>query len=329
MKDNDKIEIQNLLAKKLEKYVTIIIKEYGDYINERDLFRLNQIRNYNDMIRIYDTGTITCLVTSNNIINFPESVYKLLKKVNLIPGSGIKKNHLAYNNENIILNDNTFEDYMKHVFLKGMDAKDFYEENLLHESLHFCGAGGSVPLLEGLTEHRTRELAKKYNLKTTGCGYPKEVKIVDELENIFGKDFMSFYLFDKGGTRSLEYLINNFGFEASNFLEKINQTMNNEFYTKYYNKTMDFKGLLAPLKKAKAYSDLKYDDVYKIIEDYKERISKLDNEKLINIDVRVKEGNSSETELSPNNNHNNTQKVLEVHSFQKTTNELESRGKRK
>lgn len=264
MDDQTRENIKENLAHKLEKYVKIILKEYGDVINLQDIIRLKQIKNYKNEIEIWNTETISCFVTSNpKKINFPEQVYKLLKNIKKIPGNGIMKKHLPYNKDNIIINDNTFVTYMKHVFIKGIEAKEFYEENLLHESLHFCGSGGASPILEGLTEHRTRELAKKYNLKTTGCGYPKEVKIVDELQEILGKKFTDIYLFDQ--KKGIEYLEKEQGKEATNFFKKILYTMDDEFDHKYNDKQEEFNGLLAPLKKTLAYSQLEYKETHKLI----------------------------------------------------------------
>lgn len=274
MSDKEKDEIIESLALLLKQYVQIILREYGDVIKTEDIIKLKQIVDYKDVIKIADTGTISCYVTSNKEIFFPESIYKTLNSLKFIPGYGIKKKHKTYTGENVVLNDNTFLTYMKHLFIKGADAKEFYEEMLLHESLHFCGSGGARPLLEGLTEHRARQLAKKYNLKTTGCGYPKEVQIVDELEQIFGEKFMNMYLFDRGGFRSWEYLGKEFGVEAQEFLKKLEHSMEEEFRSKYYEKGFKFKGLFAPIKKFKTYSDLNYEEVYKMINDYKENLMK-------------------------------------------------------
>lgn len=294
MNDKQKEKIKEGLAIQLEQYVKIILKEYGDVIKTEDIIRLKQINDYKDMIRIANTGTISCLVTQSKIIFFPETVHKMLNALKLIPGRGINKNHRAYNVDNVVLNENTFETYMKHLFIKGADAKEFYEENLLHESLHFCGSGGVGPLLEGLTEYRTRELAKKYNLKTTGCGYPKEVKIIDELQQIFGDKFLNMYLFDKGGHRSWEYLGEHFGPEAQDFFKKVEWSMEDEFRSKYFDKTQEFNGLLAPLKKTKAYSSLNYEETYNLIRAYKE--GKKKSEQLGNKEESISNSKSNNNE---------------------------------
>ncbi len=331
MSDKQKNEIIDNLAQRLQEYVLIILKEYADVINPDDIIRLKKINNYKDEIKITDTGTITCLVTPDKKMLFPESVNKILNIVKRIPGSGMKKNHKSYNEDNIIINNNTFETYMKHTFLKGNDVKEFYEENLLHESMHFCGAGGAGPLLEGLTEHRTRELAKKYNLKTTGCGYPKEVKIVDELQQIFGEKFMSMYLFNSGGVKSTMYLIENYGVEALHFFENVEKSMSDEFKNKYYDKTMNFKGLLAPIKKAKAYSELKYKDVYNMIDDYKKTlIGKNINEHVKKDDYEEQPENNDNIQVDIQiSNGKEIKKVLQVHNSYNKDDMKDSRGVRK
>ena len=273
MDNQTKENIQETLAIQLENYVKIILKEYGDVINIEDIIRLKQIKDFKNEIIIWKTGTISCFVSKPDYkINFPEQVYNLLNKIKKIPGNGLLKKHLPYNKDNLIINDNTFVTYMKHIFIKGIDAKEFYEENLLHESLHFCGSGGSNPILEGLTEHRTRELAKKYNLKTTGCGYPKEVKIVDELQNILGEKFMNLYLFDTN--KAWKYLEQEQGQEAKEFFKQVLNSMNSEFKHKYYGKTSEFNGLLAPLKKTLAYQQIDYNETHRLIKEYKEKLSK-------------------------------------------------------
>ncbi len=297
-----KENIQETLALQLENYVKIILKEYGDVINIEDIIRLKQIKDFKNEIIIWKTGTISCFVSSPDYkINFPEQVYNLLNKIKKIPGNGLLKKHLPYNKDNLIINNNTFVTYMKHIFIKGIDAKEFYEENLLHESLHFCGSGGSSPILEGLTEHRTRELAKKHNLKTTGCGYPKEVKIVDELQNILGEKFMNLYLFDTN--KAWKYLEQEQGTEAKEFFKKVLRSMNSEFKHKYYDKTPKFNGLLAPFKKTLAYSKIKYNETHKLIKEYKEKLLK-----------QQKKSTTSSTLISSNSKKNektiNSQKKI-------------------
>lgn len=295
MSDKQKKELIDELAQQLEKYVSIILKEYGDLIQLEDIIRLKNVKDFREYIRIWDIGTITSLVTSDHKIHFPEKVYEILNKIKYIPGNGINKKHQVYNDDNVVLNDNTFETYIKHVFIKGMNAKEFYEENLLHESMHFCGSGGSSPLLEGLTEHRTRELAKKYKLKTTGCGYPKEVKIVDELQKIYGEKYMSLYLFDRGGKKSREYLENNYNQDAVELFDNVISLMEKQFHVKYFDRTSDFTGFLAPLKKAKAYSELDYEVVYKLIDDYKSKhknASKNSNNDELSVNTEDKSNNN-------------------------------------
>lgn len=104
-----------------------------------------------------------------------------------IPGYGINTNHKSYNKNDLILNDNTFLDYIKHAFIAGLNPEQFFLETFLHETLHL---GGSSALRKGFTELKTRQLDNKYNFITSGCGYPKEVKIA----NILKKNLVSTFL---------------------------------------------------------------------------------------------------------------------------------------
>lgn len=279
MRNKKKEELKEFLSLKLEQYVKYILKEYSNAIEDTDLERINKISDYKEHIKIMETGTISCYVNDGKEkkIFFPENISKILKMLKIIPGYGTDKNHETYTKENIVSNNNTFETYLKHMLIKGENEKEFYEENLLHESLHFCGAGGVTPLLEGLTEYRTRELAVKYDLKTTGCGYPKEVQIVEQLQELFGEKFMNMYLFNCGGDKSLNYLREQYGKEALTLLEKVEKSMKKEFMHKYYEKTFDFKGIFAPIKKCKAYRELNYEETYELINEYKEKFAKLES----------------------------------------------------
>ena len=42
----------------------------------------------------------------------------------------------------MIINNNSFMDYVIHLFISGTNAEGYYQDLLLHETLHFCGSGG-------------------------------------------------------------------------------------------------------------------------------------------------------------------------------------------
>lgn len=298
MNKNKKENIKNILAKQIKEYMEIIIKEYGEYIPCEHLIYLKTIEDLKDKIHIEKTGTITLFVRDGEFY-FPEHVEGILNKLKFVPGFGRDKNHKCYNNDNLIENDNTYIDYMKHMHKKGITSEEFYLETLLHETLHFCGAGGSTPLLEGINELTTRKLAKKYNLTTSGCGYPKEIKIVCELEKILGEEMLNKILFTRGSQVDME-IQEKYGFEIYNLFRNIHLEMNKEFYPKYYDKS--FPGLLGPLKKTKAYSEINYEKVYQLIKDYKTKQKK-------------KESNIDKTKPLPKNTNRKT--VIDIYNANK------------
>lgn len=151
--------------------------------------------------------------------------------------------------------------------------------------MHLCGSRGSSPLFEGLTEYKTRKVALKYNLKTTGCGYPKEVKIVEELTKIFDSRFMDMYSFMPG--KAWDYLGENFGDKAQRFLYDIENLMDDEFKSKYYDKMHEFDGVLGPIKKINAYNSLNYDEVYKAINNYKNELKQLEDRNKVLVHEQV------------------------------------------
>ena len=310
MNPKEKDKIIEKLSKQAAEYIKIILKEYGDYIPEYIEEELSNIKDLKEHITIKDTGTISCLcghelISKNEYqskIYMPLLADKILKIVKYLPIFKDEE-HKVYDENNVVINDNTFVDYVKHLAKKKASAEEFYEENLLHEVMHFCGSYGGQALEEGLTEYHTRKIAQKYNLKTTGCGYPKEVKIAHELENIFDERAMNLYSFDK--IKAKEYIEETYGIEAYNFLQNLTEVIDDEFRNKYYSGTEQFNGLTAPFKKINNYEKLNYTDIYEMIDKYKKGIEKNKNEKEI-----VKEEKTNPKEEK--------KKVIDVHKINTT-----------
>ena len=42
------------------------------------------------------------------------------------------KNHKTFTEDNMIINDNTYITYIKHVFLKGLTPEEYFKEILFH-----------------------------------------------------------------------------------------------------------------------------------------------------------------------------------------------------
>lgn len=148
-------------------------------------------------------------------------------------------NHIATKRDDLVNNENTFIDYIKHVILAGLTPTEFYAESLLHETMHLCGSGGADALSEGMTELKTRKLAQKYDLLTSGCGYPKEVKLILQLNDIFGSEVINKLTFTPSTREKLVYLNEKLGEEASDFYYQLHNVTNKSFQ-KYFKSS--FKG---------------------------------------------------------------------------------------
>lgn len=265
MNKEQKKQIKKELTLQLEKYINIFKLEFKEKIPNDILEFFTGITDYEELIKIENTGTITCYV-KNRKIYFPILADKILNIIKVIPGFGNNPNHKAYQEDTLVINNNTFLDYMKHAFISGTNAKEFFLEMLLHEVMHLCGLAGGSAFEEGLTELKTRELAKKYNLKTSSCGYPKEVAIAYRLQRIFGKDLMDTIAFYMPPSKRRDIILKRLGPEEVELFDKIGNLMEQEFYTKYYKHK--FNGLTGPIKKAKKYDEIDYTKVHRLIDEY-------------------------------------------------------------
>ena len=208
----------------------------------------------------------------------------------MLPGYGINKKHKSYK-EGEVVNKNTYYDYIKHVFVSGMSVEEFFRDTLLHETMHFCGSVGGSAICEGLTEIKTREIAQKYGLKASRCGYPKEVEVVSRLQKIIGKDIMDKITFARDNKQINRILQENCGSDIAALFFEISYLMDEELYTKYNHSK--FGGLFGPIKKAKAYSQIDYSNIYeklKVFEEEKKSVSDNPQKQFVSELKRYNEG---------------------------------------
>ena len=257
--------IKKILIKEIEELIKIIKYEYPNLID----IPINC--DLNERVHIENTGTISLFVKDKNFY-FPLDAFRVLDVFRKIPGFGMLKDHKTYSEENIILNNNTFATYIKHVFLKGLTPLEYYKEILLHEVLHFCGSGGSSAIMEGINELKTRQLAKKYNLLISSCGYPKETGIAYQLEEIFGEDIINRIAFSKND-RERKEILDTVSTDATEFFFKLEELMEKEFYNKYMK--YNFPGITGPFNKTKKYNSIDYTEVYVFMDNYKKKIYKM------------------------------------------------------
>lgn len=248
------------LIKEITKFLEIIKIEYP-YLND-----IPENYNLDELVHIEETGTISLFVQDSHFY-FPLSAYKILDKIKTIPGFGIDKNHKTCTPDTMIINDNTYIDYIKHVFVKGLTAEEYFKEILLHETLHFSGSRGGSAIREGINELKTRQLALKYGLETSACGYPKETRIAYELEKIFSKEVVDRIAFSKNNAE-IKKILDPISPDATKFYFELENMMDQEFYLKYMQ--YKFPGLTGPLKKTKKYNTIDYTDAYNLINQYKE-----------------------------------------------------------
>lgn len=264
-------KIHKNLTLTLEKYIKTITKTYGRFIPKERLTYLYNIKDYSNVIQIFDYSSINGYA-NNKYIALPLNADKAFDELKKIPGYGINKNHKVYDNTTLIINNNTFMTYVDHVIKKGMTLEDYFNDLLLHETMHFCGSGGSTALKEGINELLTRKIALENNFKTSGCAYPKEVRIAYTLQQMLGEDTINQIAFINNELDILNCLEDIIGKEASDLYLDISGIMNNEFQTKYYKDMNSYNGLEGIKKKVENYQNIDYTKVYELIDEYNKKI---------------------------------------------------------
>ena len=134
--------IKNNLANSLHRYIDVILEEYNSYIPEKRKKYLQIQSDYTKFIEIVDTKTIS-LFCRDNKIYFPILAFQAIEFLKNNPNYGINPNHKCYDHQTLIRNKNTFRDYIEHVIIAGITAEKYFEESLLHETMHFCGSSES------------------------------------------------------------------------------------------------------------------------------------------------------------------------------------------
>lgn len=125
---------------------------------------LQNITDYKELLHFDYSGNVTAYANNNGII-IPIGSFHAFETIKNLPYAGSDKNHKCFTLETLIENDNTFEEYIEHLILIKADVLTYLNDLLLHESIHFCGSGGSNTLgagafMEGLNEYLTRHIAK-------------------------------------------------------------------------------------------------------------------------------------------------------------------------
>lgn len=116
----------------------------------------------------------------------------------------------------------------------------------------------------------TRKIAAKRDLKTNGCGYPKEVKIALKLQKIFGEEVLNKIAFINDEYEIFTYLEKVLGTDEAWLYLDVSQEMQKEFGRKYALEFNFYNGFTGIMRKILNYYDIDYTKVNEIIDKYKE-----------------------------------------------------------
>ena len=237
----------------LFKYIEIINKEYKNSIK----------RNDNEDIIVLNSGDTISFHVIKDQLYLPLKAYEVFPKLREFSNFGSNREDKREVFEYLDTNT-TYADYIRHAIVAGLSEYDYFEESLLHEAMHLCGSGGGTALEEGINELKTRELAVKYNLKTSGYGYPKETEAAKKLQEILGKDIMDELTFINPDDRYV-FLSNTKRVEIAELYRIISLIMANISFD--YSHSLSH--ISDPFEKAKLYDSLDYSEVFGMLDSYK------------------------------------------------------------
>ena len=292
--ENDKPYISTIPKKILElesKKIYMIYKaEFIDLLNDKEFENYEKIKitSYlNDELDARGGG---------NEVTFSSGTAEFLSKLDI--DYEIKEDVLNNLSEaKKVENNFTINDYINNAVLNKKQDIDFFLDALPHELMHCFGFKGGQ-IFEGVTETFTREISRKYDIRSMPCAHPDETKLAQRIEKIIGRDNLSKYsYFPEGNVNTIT---------LSNCIdEKLKQkekgmlieyeNINNEIFNIYINK-LDRQPLKKLHEKSKKmyinlnsiyddFIDKNQDDIYKL----GERNASLDDDKSKNQNKKLKE----------------------------------------
>lgn len=266
-------EIRQEIAEKLSIYIPANTAKFGAFMSKSTKNRLENIKNYEEIIAFDYSGNVSAWASQSKI-TLPIGATNAFDIISKFPNAGTDKNHKNYTEKTLIENDNTFEDYINHLILIKADILTYFNDLLLHETMHFCGSGGSNvrrigAFKEGLNEYLTRIVAKENGFQTSGCGYPKEIKVVIAMEQILGSNVLTQMAFLNSFEEIRDYLKMSVGNEKAKLFCKVTLEMEQEFSDKYFSNMKEFIGFNGAINKAKAYNNIDYSKTLSFIDEYK------------------------------------------------------------
>ena len=265
--EEDLSKIKDLLL----EYVGLILSEYpnSDRKNVMDA-----IRSGKEMVKFNNSDTISFFV-NNGVLKLPQSAYTIFPLLKQYDNYGMNLNNRR-NPKDYLNTNTTYMEYINHIIEAGLSEYDYFEESLLHETMHICGSRGGTPLEEGINELKTRELAQKYNIKIAAYGYSKEVEVAKRLQNIIGKEIMDELTFIPTNKRK-DFLSIKVGNDEAELYESLSLRMC-EKSNEYYNKIVQVEN---PFEKAQLYETIDYTEEYSLLDNYSKSLDNSNNSKTI------------------------------------------------
>lgn len=246
------------IKKQLLDYINLILKEYPN-CNRKEIADI--INNDKEIVKFNSSNTIT-FVAKNGVLLLPKVAYQIFPLLKNCENYGTKLN--SHRNIADYLDTNTtYRGYITHLIESGMSVYDYFEESLLHETMHICGSRGGTPLEEGINELKTRELAQKYNIKIAAYGYSKEVEMAKKMQKIIGKETMDELTFIPRYERK-DFLRDKLGEKVAELYSQISVEMMKKSED-YYKKVFQVSDLY---EKAELYDNIDYTDLYQIVDNY-------------------------------------------------------------
>lgn len=252
--ESDLLRIEKLLL----QYIDLIGKEYPNVNTSAILERIN---DGHKIVEFNDSSSISFIVRNGTLL-LPKYAYTIFPMFEKYENYGINPNHHK-NIEDYLDTDTTYYDYIEHVIKSGMTTFDYFQESLLHETMHICGSFGGSPLEEGINELKTRELAQKYNINIAAYGYSKEVEIAKKLQGIIGKEIMDELTFISRGRRR-DFLLEKRGRDIADLYDLISNDMWEK--SKGYNEKLS--QISNPYEKAQLYETIDYGESHKKLDEF-------------------------------------------------------------
>lgn len=245
-----------IIEKEMVRILPIFFKEMVEYVpvnKRRSIEEMIKTNRANQLIG-FDNG-MGAWCDGEKII-FSAQNSELFLKMSEDSEYGSNKEVTLVSNENFIDNDKDYVDYMKYIKSKGMTELEYCLEILPHQIMHLIGSSGGL-LGEGITELRTREICKKYDIKCAPVLHPKEMKLVRKIETVVGKMILNEASFLNDFSMVERILGNKYG---EDFFKKVYGELCIDYRNYTSDRTPD------PIEHYKKYREIEFDKIYNLFE---------------------------------------------------------------